>query len=169
MPAVTSMIPSRDAILASAQTVAIVHGLPPELVQAMVCQESTYQPYRNRFEQGFYDRYVLGKKLDFVPPLCLKITEALGRATSWGLLQIMGSTAREQGFRGWFPELCQPEIGLDWGCRYLADLRRRFGSEGWAVVVRAYNGGSGGRHNESNPYPGEVLEKLGGRWPDVAA
>lgn len=143
--------------------------LPPELVRAMVAQESTFQPYRNRFEQDFYDSYIKGKKLDFVPPLCLKITEALGRATSWGLFQIMGATARELGFRGWFPELCQLEVGLEWGCRYLASLRRRFGHEGWAVVVRAYNGGPGGRANASNHYPDEVLEKLGGRWPDVAA
>ncbi|MHC1791797.1 transglycosylase SLT domain-containing protein [Solidesulfovibrio sp.] len=143
--------------------------LPPELVRAMVEQESTFQAYRNRFEQGFYDRYIRGKKLDFVPPLSLKITEALGRATSWGLLQVMGATAREQGFRGWFPELCQPDVGLEWGCRYLAFLRRQFGREGWPVVVRAYNGGPGGRANAANHYPDEVLEKLGGRWPDVPA
>lgn len=146
-----------------------VHGHPRELLRAMVQQESTFQPYRNRFEQDFYDTYVKGRKLDYVPPLCLPITEALGRATSWGLLQVMGATARQFGFRGWFPELCIPEVGLEWGCRYLADLRRKFGGEGWPVVVRAYNGGPGGRHNEANEYPGEVLQKLGGRWPDVPA
>ena len=157
------------ATLSVIRAKAAIFDLPYELVRAMVKQESTFQPYRNRFEQGFYDRYIKGKKLDFLPPLCLPITESLGRATSWGLLQIMGATAREQGFRGWFPELCKPEVGLEWGCRYLASLRRQFGHEGWPVVVRAYNAGPGGRHNVKNQYPDEVLDKLGGRWPDVPA
>ncbi len=151
------------------QAKAVAHGHPAELIRAMAEQESSFFPYRNRFEQGFYDSYIKGKNLDFVPPLCLKITEALGRATSWGLLQVMGATARQYGFRGWLPELCLPEVGLEWGCRYLADLRRQFGHEGWPVVVRAYNAGPGGRHNEHKDYPNEVLEKLGGRWPDVPA
>jgi soluble lytic murein transglycosylase-like protein len=160
---------SAETFLPLIRSTADAHGLPPELVRAMVEQESTFQPYRNRFEEGFYKRYVEGKKLDFVPPLCLKITEALNRATSWGLLQIMGQVARELGFRGWLAELCNPETGLEWGCRRLADMRRRFGSEGWSVVVRAYNGGPGGCRNTANHYPDEVLEKLGGRWPDVPA
>lgn len=163
------VVAEASAYLPAIRDAAVRHNLPPELVRAMANQESTFHPYRNRFEQGFYDKYVKGKDLDFVPPLCLKITEALSRATSWGLLQIMGATARAYGFRGWFPELCIPEVGLDWGCRYLADLRRQFGHEGWPIVVQAYNAGPGGRHDADNPYKGEVLEKLGGRWPDVPA
>ena len=96
----------------------------------------------------------------------IPISGALSKADRWWS---MGATARQYGFRGWFPELCEAESGLEYGCCYLADLRRQFGQEGWPVVVRAYNGGPGGRHEESNPYPGEVLEKLGGRWPDVPA
>lgn len=150
-------------------TVAGRHDMPVELVAAMVLQESSGNRYANRFEQGFYKAYIEGHELDFVPRSCLHVTEALGRATSWGLLQVMGATARQYGFRGWFPELCETETGLDAGCRYLADLRRRFGHEGWPVMVRAYNAGPGGRHNASNRYPFEVLEKMGGRWPHVPA
>lgn len=163
------LVIAAEAYLPIIQAKSQAFGLPENLVRAMVEQESAFNPFRNRFEQGFYDSCIKGRKLDFVPPLCLKITEALGRAMSWGLLQIMGATAREQGFRGWLAELCSPEVGLEWGCRYLANLRRKYGHEGWAVVVRAYNDGPGDRHDETNPYPNEVLEKLGGRWPDVPA
>jgi len=161
--------PNRVTLLPMVATVAGRHNLPTDLAAAMVLQESTWNRFVNRFEKDFYKTYIEGKDLDFRPRHCLEITEALGRATSWGLLQVMGATARQYGFRGWFPELCEAESGLEYGCCYLADLRRQFGQEGWPVVVRAYNGGPGGRHEESNPYPGEVLEKLGGRWPDVPA
>jgi len=46
-------------------------------------------------------------------------TELLMQQTSWGLLQIMGATARERGFRGWLTELCDPQVNLEWGCRHL--------------------------------------------------
>ncbi|WP_043634297.1 transglycosylase SLT domain-containing protein [Desulfovibrio sp. TomC] len=142
-------------------------GLPVELPQSMIMVESHGNPFATRFEPAFFDRYLKNKPLSFVPPGCSKDTEAIGRATSWGLLQIMGETARTIGFRGWFGELLTPEIGLEWGCRYLARLRDRFlNTGGWEVVCRAYNGGPGNAHNPANTYPAKVLEHLpGGVWP----
>lgn len=142
-------------------------SFPPELIRAMVLIESGGNPFAMRYEPIFYDRYLKGKPLSFVPTGCSKDTEAIGRATSWGLLQIMGETARCVGFRGWFGELLTPEVGLEWGCRYLARLRDRFfESGGWEVVCRAYNGGPGNAHNPANTYPAKVLAHLpGGVWP----
>jgi len=168
-PHVNDNEPNRATLLPVVATVAGRHDLPVDLVAAMVRQESTFNRFTNRFEKDFYKTYIEGKSLDFLPRGSLEITESLGRATSWGLLQVMGATARQYGFRGWFPELCEAAVGLEFGCRYLADLRRQYGSEGWPVVVRAYNAGPGGRHNEANHYPHDVLEKIGGRWPDVHA
>lgn len=146
---------------------AAVHTLPPVIIQAMIQVESSGNSLAVRFEPMFYDRYIKGKPLSFVPPGCSKDTEAIGRATSWGLLQIMGETARTIGFRGWFGELLTPEVGLEWGCHYLARLRDRFlNTGGWEVVCRAYNGGPGNAHNTRNTYPAKVLAHLpGGVWP----
>jgi len=47
------------------------------------------------------------------------LTELLGQQASWGLMQIMGATARERGFKGWLTELCDPAVNLEWGCRHL--------------------------------------------------
>jgi hypothetical protein len=143
------------------------YRLPPEIVRAMVVQESTDNTCAIRFEQGFYDRYLKGKTPNFRPEGCSWNTERVGRAVSWGLLQVMGETARCNGFRGWFPELCQPAVGLEWGCLYLSRLRDRFLAKGgWEVVVRAYNGGSGNAFNTANTYPAEVLARIpGGVWP----
>lgn len=119
------------------------HGLPPELVRAIVEVESEGNPWSARYEPAFYDRYIKDAKIKAIPP-CSLATERTLRATSFGLMQIMGSTAREVGFEGTFlTELSSPEIGLEYGCRYLAKLARRHHDRyGWEGVAAAYNAGS---------------------------
>jgi soluble lytic murein transglycosylase-like protein len=148
------------------------HRLPVQLVLAMVRHESVGGvTHAVRYEPGFYDRYIKGKTPNFRPSHCSWDTERIGRATSWGLVQIMGETARCQGFRGWFPELCVPEVGLEWGCLYLRRLADRYLSDGgWQVVCRAYNGGPGNAHNVVNDYPAKILALIpGGGWPEQEA
>jgi hypothetical protein len=79
-------------------------GLPPEILRAQVLQESGGNPCAIRYEPGFFRRYLDGKPMNFVPHGCSADTERVGRAISWGPLQVMGETARCNGFRGWFPE-----------------------------------------------------------------
>lgn len=53
-------------------------SLPMELVEAMTKVETGKNPLAMRFEPLFYDRYLKGKPLSFVPPGCSKETEAIG-------------------------------------------------------------------------------------------
>lgn len=122
------------------QAAAERHGLPVALVRAIVRVESDGNPWAARYEPGFYDRYVAPKPIRGKFP-CSAQTESRLQATSFGLMQIMGATAREVGFSGVFlTELCDPATGLDWACRYLARLIHKYGSEERAVA--AYNAGS---------------------------
>lgn len=103
-------------LIALAKTVASGHELAPELVCALIERESTWRPWAMRFEPSFFQTYCLGMftngKID--------VSEAYARAISWGLMQIMGQSAREQGFQGQFlPELCDPATGIEFGCRLL--------------------------------------------------
>ena len=150
---------------------AIAAGLPPEIVRAMVMQESGGNPWAYRYEAGFYRRYLEGKPLNYVPNGCSEETERIGRATSFGLLQTMGETARCNGFRDWLPKLCDPETGLTIGCIYLARLRDRlFAKGGWRAVVRAFNGGPGNAFDTANTYPDKILARIpGGVWPTTEA
>ncbi len=152
-----------DAVTAMAAK----HQLPEVIVRAIVMRESTANVHALRYEKDFDRRYNL-KKGDYVPPHCTRDTEEVCRAISWGPMQVMGETARSVGFRGWFPALCDPEVGVAWGCEYLARLRDRFLAKGgWAAVLRAYNGGPGNWDNLENPYPDRVLAFVpGGVWPD---
>ncbi len=132
-------------------------SLPLRLVTAIVQVESGGDPGATRFESGFKRRYIV--------PLKLPEPEATHRATSWGLMQIMGETAYSVGFRGDYANLLDPATGLHWGCEYLRRLRDRYRREPWEVICRAYNGGPGNRHNRSNTYPAKVLAACGGVWP----
>lgn len=115
---------------------ALAASLPISIVRGIVCQESAGKPKATRYEPAFFRRYVL-------PISGLTPEEAKGRATSWGLMQVMGQTARELGFKGKFEELLDPAVGLYWGCRYLNKQKSRYYERhGWSGVLAAYNGGS---------------------------
>lgn len=121
--------------------IAAQHGLPTTLVQAIVQVESNGRPWAVRYEPGFFSRYVEGRQPAVYAP-CSRDTEEHLRACSFGLMQIMGQTARELGFRGvYLTELCDPGVGLEWGCRLLAALVVRHHGQ-LTRVAAAYNAGS---------------------------
>lgn len=148
--------------------IAASHQLPVPVVLAMVIVESSGDPKARRFEPAFFSRYIFGKPLSYVPAGSDIYVEEVHRAVSWGLLQPMGETARCLGFRGLFPELLAPDVGLEWGCRYLRRLADKYLADGgWTIVCRAYNGGPGNRADANNHYPDRVLSHIpGGVWPE---
>lgn len=136
-----------------AREIARKHSLDPALVCAVVEQESRWNPWAIRYEPAFYHRYVLGSLSD-EQVIRLGPTETRARAFSWGLMQVMGQTAREHGFRGpYLSELCQPETGLEIGCSVLQSKMARASSD----VRRAllfWNGGG------DPAYPKKVLTHM---------
>ena len=73
-------------------------------------------------------------------------------------MEVMGAVAREYGFRGRFlSQLCDPPVGLEYGCRHLAAYLRRFKNP--FSALEAYNGGPGavGHHSK---YANEVLARM---------
>jgi soluble lytic murein transglycosylase-like protein len=120
------------------RSIASAHGLEPALVCAVVEQESAWNCWAVRYEPAFLSRYVAplytaGK---------LTATEAYTRSMSWGLMQVMGQVAREHGFDGdSLPELCDPALGIEIGCRILAARLARARGNMTAALL-AWNGGA---------------------------
>ena len=122
--------------------------LDPEILAGLVCHESHGNQYAMRVETNF--KWISADYAKHRPSLMSIATEFWGRKTSWGLCQVMGQVARERGFGGWWPALCEPDLGLHYGAIHLAwciehcqdDLR---------AGLRRYNGG--GIRN----YPDKVL------------
>ena len=126
---------------------AVKYGLDAAMVCAVIEQESGWIPWAMRYEPAFFDHYISSMT-------GLTATERTARATSYGLMQVMGQTARELGFSGRFlSELCDPDVGIDFGCRKLQKEFATHGADESGLL--AYNGGG-------NPdYGKQVLARVG--------
>ena len=107
-------------LVSLARKAAAAHALDPALVCAICEQESSWNPWSLRYEPLFFAKYVA--------PLYtnnkVSASEAYARGFSWGLMQVMGQTAREHGFTEPFlSALCDPADALEIGCRV---LRKKF-------------------------------------------
>ena len=119
------------------ENAAFKYGLDPDYVEAHIMVESSGEPQKTRFEPAFYKTYI--------QPLLIKNNlspaESRGRATSYGLLQIMGQVARELGLEGNFNDLLTVSVGLEWGCKKLAQCYHKYPNDIHAGIS-AYNCGT---------------------------
>lgn len=67
-------------------------------------------------------------------------SEMILRASSLGLMQVLGQKAREYGFEKPLIQVCDPENGLRLGLRILSDLLKKYANE--TDVIASYNAGS---------------------------
>jgi len=138
------------ALLEKAKFAAASHKLKldPALVCAVIEQESRWKPFAVRFEPAFHEKYLVPMHAAFPP------TEDMCRAMSFGLMQLMGETARELGFKNEFlTSLCDPDVGLDWGCAHL--VRRIASADGdLRQGLQRWNGG------KNLNYADEVLARM---------
>lgn len=142
-------------------------NLPVSLVHGIVAVESNYVTHAWRAEPPYQYLWDMVRNRPFrkITPMERKSEQApkdfpydktissrdsewWGQQSSWGLMQVMGAVSREHGFKGYFPALCEPEIGLKYGCLHLAHHRDRFyHRHGWEGVVAAYNAGAPRKKN----------------------
>jgi soluble lytic murein transglycosylase-like protein len=133
------------ALIKVARAAAKLHALPEDLVCAVCEHESGgWNIWAIRYEPAFERKYDPVDATKYP-------TEHFSRAFSWGLMQLMGETARELRFTGKFlSELCDPATGVEFGCRKLAKCVADHPGDVRAALL-AYNGGG-------NPqYPDLVL------------
>lgn len=127
------------------------YGLDPVLLAAQVMQESSGDPLATRFEPAFHWFY--GQALDDA--------ERRWQATSWGLMQVMGATARGLGFPGppfTDPADAVPVEWLDLGAHYLSKMKRlAFGDMMKALAY--YNAGPG-RAEAGAAYAAAVMQRI---------
>ena len=160
------------------ERIAREHGLDPELVLALVQVESGGNQWAWNPEPHY--RYVVDCRtgLPFrkltreeasskTPPVDFprlagdRDQEWWGQQASWGLMQVMGAVAREQGFRGdYLTELCEAHINLRIGCQVLS--KNLFWAGGSAVkALGAYNAGRGGWDSPTGiAYAKKVLSRM---------
>lgn len=157
---------------------AATHGISPDLVQALVLVESSGNTWAWNPEPHY--RYLVyahsgkpfrsltaAERESEVPPPdfpCIagdRDQEWWGQQASWGLMQVMGAVAREQGLRAPFlTVLCDPDVNLHYGCKHLAGLLLWAGGN-VKQALAGYNGGRGGWTAKApQAYAGKVLATL---------
>lgn len=114
------------------------NGLSPLLVAAMVQTESAGDTMATRYEPNY--RWTVDIATNALNCHISLVTEEIHQQTSWGLLQIMGGTARDLGMTDTLPELLDEYTGLNYGCKYLARHIDKHKDIDKAIV--SYNAGS---------------------------
>lgn len=168
------MTKHRDLIVTAATT----RGLAPDLVEAVVLQESdgnewawnpepAYKYLWNVRTQKPFRALTYAELASEKPPVDFPMLagdrdqEWWAQQASWGLMQVMGALARELGFVGpYIGEIYKPELNLQLGCKNLAALMKWAGGNERNALA-AYNGGRGGyKLPDPQRYADEVLARL---------
>jgi hypothetical protein len=154
-------------LLPIAETIALRHKLPTGVVSALIWIESGNDPdawnpepkYRYFWDvqkNAPFRVLTLGEVASKVPPAdfpCLAgdpDQEWWAQQASWGLMQVMGAVAREEGFHGkYLTALCRPTVNLECGCAHLA-AQYKWADGNLEQTLAAYNGGRAG--NNAAPY-----------------
>lgn len=113
----------------------------------MIFGESGGRKNAMRYEGLFFREHLDGKSredlLGHVPSerLTTLVTELRLRATSFGLMQLLGETMRERGFASDdLGDLLEPEVNIMLGCSFLHDLYVKRGNTERAMLL-GFNGG----------------------------
>jgi soluble lytic murein transglycosylase-like protein len=110
----------------------------PDLIAAIVKVESGGNSLKCRFEPAF--QYVHEVEKNAALMGITKETEKIQQMTSWGLMQVMGGTARFIGFNQDLTRLCRPMESLKVGCQFLKILINRH--QVVEDAIASYNAGS---------------------------
>ncbi|MDP4198306.1 MAG: transglycosylase SLT domain-containing protein [Bacteroidota bacterium] len=142
------LIPYRNEILRAAAR----YHLQPALIAAVIQEESRFEQWATRHEP----RYATSRRVHHAAISWVRThrvgpnsaTEFADRSRSYGLMQVMGETAREQGFDApYLAELYLPANAIEHGARLLAHLLGRYPRDTLAAIS-AYNQGSARRARE---------------------
>ena len=125
-----------SALIALAKQSAESHQLFGHIICAICEKESSWQQFAYRYEPAFFTKYVDA----LIDAEHLTLTEAHGRATSWGIMQTMGQSVREIGYADWLPALCDPATGIEWGCR-LFERKLGHANGNYTNALSLWNGG----------------------------
>lgn len=129
-----------------------------KLAYSIIEVESGFDSFATRYEpqsKWFHKPSYWAKELGITVQ-----TESMMQKVSFGLMQILGSTARSMlGFDGHLTELCIPSIGIYYGIKYLQHLDHRYKGH-IPSIVSAYNAGSAIKKDNGDFINQEYVDKV---------
>jgi soluble lytic murein transglycosylase-like protein len=138
----TILIPYRAEI----ERAASAHSVPAALIAAVIQEESRFDEWATRAEPRYFKnrkvRRAATRWTRAHPGGASTYTELADRSRSYGLMQIMGETAREQGFAEPFlAALYIPDNAIAHGATLMKKLLARYKNDTLSAIS-AYNQGS---------------------------
>lgn len=127
-----------DQVRAAAWAASAHFNVDLRWILAMIIVESEGNTYSTRYEKNwayFKDVDIWAHKRRVTDN-----TERIHQMTSWGLMHVMGSVARELGFDRDLPELCDPIIGAHFGTKKIVQLQKKYST--LEDIAAAYNAGT---------------------------
>lgn len=126
-------------------------GLPPALLAGIIQEESRFDAWATRMEPRYMNSKRVSRAAEHWSALHAGIptafTERADRSRSYGLMQIMGETAREEGYNArYLAALFAAPDGLRAGAKHLKILLARYPHDTLSAIS-AYNQGSPRKHN----------------------
>jgi soluble lytic murein transglycosylase-like protein len=149
LPLLLKLFMEQSDLISLARGIAAQNGLDDALICAIIEQESAWNPEATRYEPAFYQRYIV----PLIASEQLSEGEATGRATSWGLMQVMGQVAREHGFPNPFQQLLDPATGIKWGCIVFQSKLKSANGDRYGALMK-WNGGG------NKLYAGQVIDRV---------
>ena len=128
--------------------------LPVACVKAVCFTESGFVEWAYRFEPRY--RWLVGDVEAMTP------TERTGQMISWGLMQVMGGVAREHGYTGDLPKLCDPFTGLKYGLLHLRKFYAKY--QDWPDTLASYNAGSPKKGADGKYYNQSYVDRVLRYW-----
>jgi soluble lytic murein transglycosylase-like protein len=109
------------------------------LIYAIIETESGWNPYTVRYEPEW--KYIVSIPDNLLKSLGItRITEEQLQKFSWGLMQVMGSVARELNFTGLLTELVNPQTNVNLGIRHFKKFLDKY--KNIEDAIASYNAGS---------------------------
>lgn len=139
------------------ETLAKDFKLDVNLIAAICKVESNSCVWSVRYEQNwtyFESPADWARSLGITPD-----TETQLQKFSWGPMQVMGSVARQHGYRGYLPLLCDPYQGVLYGCKHLTWFMERHGYAG-LDLISAYNCGTPEKDSKGNYLNDSYVKKV---------
>ena len=123
------------------------YGVNKNLIFSIIMTESGADPLAIRHEPGW--RYVYNADKFAKKARITEATEIVLQSCSLGLMQVMGTVARELGHSENLLMLCYPNTGIQYGTKKLKQLMSKYDNQD--DVISAYNMGTP-RKNDDGSY-----------------
>jgi hypothetical protein len=126
--------------------------VPTRLLLGLIMAESNGDAKAMRYEDGY--KWIC-EPAKFSKPLGITLeTERQLQSFSYGLCQVMGATARDNGHTGHLTDLLDPNINLRVSIHFLKKLNIKY--KNWPDTISAYNQGSPKKKLMSKKYKNQA-------------